>query len=63
MEKENTPPEQEAYEKFITRLFYASDEEIEAMLKGSKWQLFKRLDSGEIISYQEYRRRGLSPIP
>ena len=63
MDKENRPPGQEALEKFAAKFFNASDEEIEAMLEGSKWQLYKRLDTGEIISLREYRERGLSAIP
>ena len=49
----------ELVEKFLSM----SDEEIEAALKGSKWQLFKRLDTEGIIPIQEYRKRYLSAIP
>lgn len=49
----------ELVEKFLDM----SDEEIEAALKGSKWQLFKRLDNGERVPFQEYRKRYLSAIP
>lgn len=45
----------------VDELLSMSDEEIEAMLEGSKWGLYIRLDNGEIISSQEYRERAFPP--